>query len=382
MHNVFGVGEHIMDLNYYDVLGVPKHATDEQIKTAYRKLAMQHHPDRNDNSKLSEEIFKNVQVAYEHLSNPTKRQQHDEFLMTGRMPISEDLYQPPMYQTHSYTTDSRYAQDDVKGRGIIQIMKKWWIFLILIFCGVFYFFFISIPHTNSLNRAVPAWYNELDPNKLHVNAQIKVLSSSDHRIDDAMTQIYGQNFIQTTTVTCWLSDANMVAHAATCMQPYSAFLVTTDDGELLYLQMIERGAYQKLAQNEKPSGHIIFSAAIVDLMSQEIIVYKEALPLSQEFNALGVVYSPIRISCNGAFAWPSTFNSKQAALYAQNGSDIVNVFQILPPQYLDRSTYTHRLVPTSESCVYDLHIEKRVGGEVASIAIAVFDPKLWAYRMP
>jgi len=67
--------------DYYDILGLPKNATEEDIKKAYRKLAMKHHPDRNqgDSAKVSEEKFKEAKEAYEILSEPQKRAAYDQF---------------------------------------------------------------------------------------------------------------------------------------------------------------------------------------------------------------------------------------------------------------------------------------------------------------
>ncbi len=66
--------------DYYDILGVPKNAAEEDIKKAYRKLAMKHHPDRNqgDDIKKSEEKFKEAKEAYEMLSDPQKRAAYDQ----------------------------------------------------------------------------------------------------------------------------------------------------------------------------------------------------------------------------------------------------------------------------------------------------------------
>jgi molecular chaperone DnaJ len=71
--------------DYYDTLGVPRNATEEDIKKAYRKLAMKHHPDRNqgDKAKASEEKFKEAKEAYEMLTDAQKRAAYDQFGHAG-----------------------------------------------------------------------------------------------------------------------------------------------------------------------------------------------------------------------------------------------------------------------------------------------------------
>jgi len=65
--------------DYYEVLGVDKSATADQIKSAYRKLAMKYHPDRNPDNPEAKEKFTEISEAYEILSNPEKRQRYDQF---------------------------------------------------------------------------------------------------------------------------------------------------------------------------------------------------------------------------------------------------------------------------------------------------------------
>ena len=67
--------------DYYEVMGVAKNASDEDIKKAYRKMAMKHHPDRNqgDGAKKAEEKFKEAKEAYEMLSDPQKRAAYDQY---------------------------------------------------------------------------------------------------------------------------------------------------------------------------------------------------------------------------------------------------------------------------------------------------------------
>jgi molecular chaperone DnaJ len=65
--------------DYYEVLGVSKNSSADEIKKAYRKVAMQHHPDRNPGDKESEQKFKEAAEAYEILSDSDKKSRYDQY---------------------------------------------------------------------------------------------------------------------------------------------------------------------------------------------------------------------------------------------------------------------------------------------------------------
>jgi len=86
-----------MPKDYYQILGVAKNASDTEIKKAYRKLAMQYHPDRNpSNEKWANAKFKEINEAYAVLGDPQKRRQYDQFGTAGDM---GDIFSSPFTRT-------------------------------------------------------------------------------------------------------------------------------------------------------------------------------------------------------------------------------------------------------------------------------------------
>jgi curved DNA-binding protein len=81
--------------SYYDILGVPKGASDNDIKKAFKKKAMQYHPDHNKNDPKAEEKFKDVNEAYAVLKDKDKRKQYDQFGAEGfkKRYTQEDIFQ-------------------------------------------------------------------------------------------------------------------------------------------------------------------------------------------------------------------------------------------------------------------------------------------------
>jgi curved DNA-binding protein len=92
-------------MDYYEVLGVKKDSSAQDIKKAYRKLAMKYHPDRNKGDKEAEEKFKKISEAYAVLSDPEKRKQYDTFGESG--------------------FQQRYSQEDIfRGFDLGDILKE------------------------------------------------------------------------------------------------------------------------------------------------------------------------------------------------------------------------------------------------------------------
>jgi len=86
-----------MAKDYYQILGLTRNATNEQIKKAYRKLAMQYHPDRNPGKeKWANEKFKDINEAFSVLGDPEKRRQYDQFGTVGNI---GDIFGSPFTRT-------------------------------------------------------------------------------------------------------------------------------------------------------------------------------------------------------------------------------------------------------------------------------------------
>jgi curved DNA-binding protein len=102
--------------DYYQVLGVQKDASSEEIKKAYRKLAVKYHPDKNQGNKEAEEKFKEINEAYAVLSDPQKKSQYDQFGSTGfhQRYSQEDIFRG--FDVGDIFKDMGFGTDDIFSR--------------------------------------------------------------------------------------------------------------------------------------------------------------------------------------------------------------------------------------------------------------------------
>ena len=100
--------------DYYEVLEVTKTATVEEIKKAYRKKAIQYHPDKNPGDKEAEEKFKEAAEAYDVLSNPDKRSRYDQFGHAGVVRSAVSVAKVCLWMIFSpcSVTSSEVAEED------------------------------------------------------------------------------------------------------------------------------------------------------------------------------------------------------------------------------------------------------------------------------
>ena len=136
--------------DYYKILNVDKAASDKEIKSSFRKLAVIHHPDKNGGSKKSEEIFKSILDAYETLIDSQKRAVYDiKFNQFHRQKTTPPKPRPePTYSTskQEYTRPTQQSQtanpkkEERKPKKNSWVNLKFGIFIFLILLEVIYLF--------------------------------------------------------------------------------------------------------------------------------------------------------------------------------------------------------------------------------------------------
>ncbi len=105
-----------MSGNYYQTLGIKREASDKEVRQAFRRLARKYHPDVNPGDKDAEAKFKEINEAYEVLSDPEKRRKYDRF---GQNWKYADQFPPSGFQSHTGTTGATFNFSDLGGFGSI-----------------------------------------------------------------------------------------------------------------------------------------------------------------------------------------------------------------------------------------------------------------------
>jgi curved DNA-binding protein CbpA len=132
-----------MDPNYYDILGVSKTASEEEIKTAFKNLAKKYHPDKHLGNSLYEEHFKKINTAYQILSDKEKRQRYDWKLeyanQKKNIKPDQGKYQRQTRQTTKPAQPKKTEEQIKKQRKYIILISSF-LFVFLSGCLIFYYY--------------------------------------------------------------------------------------------------------------------------------------------------------------------------------------------------------------------------------------------------
>ncbi len=105
-----------MPRDYYEVLGVSREASEQEVKSAYRKLALKHHPDRNPGDKEAEERFKEAAEAYGVLGDAEKRRRYDAYGHAGLGGAGSGGFDPTVFADFSDILGEFFGFGDIFGR--------------------------------------------------------------------------------------------------------------------------------------------------------------------------------------------------------------------------------------------------------------------------
>jgi curved DNA-binding protein CbpA len=156
--------------NYYKILGVKDFASKEDIKTAYRKLSKKFHPDVNDGDEFFAEKFKEIQEAYEHLTDDLKKRKHDDQLNNYFGKSKENFHEPKSnkqtnddYNPFETKTENKKNDSKVKasktyyifGIRIYRKSKRIVIICLIIIAVVFLVYYYNIPKDREINNSMP-----------------------------------------------------------------------------------------------------------------------------------------------------------------------------------------------------------------------------------
>ena len=129
--------------DYYEVLGVSRNASLDEIKKAYRKLAIEFHPDKNKGSKRAENKFKNISEAYDTLSNERERALYDEITFGETYSNFEDANQKSDLDFNYYGTNSKNKKNKLI-KGIVFFFIIFYLICLIIGSNLGVIFIIDI----------------------------------------------------------------------------------------------------------------------------------------------------------------------------------------------------------------------------------------------
>lgn len=167
--------------DYYEILGIQSTATNRQIKSAYRKLALKYHPDKNPDNSLAENKFIELAAAYEILSDPVKRSRYDNGLETDidqyfdYDPRTRRRRPPPHYYTQYKSEKSKYSIKD-------YVLATAALVAILTIAVAFPIYLLQATSTKFFNKALTNYYAGNYYSALHnIDLSIKDMSPNNSK---------------------------------------------------------------------------------------------------------------------------------------------------------------------------------------------------------
>ncbi len=164
--------------NYYEKFGISKNATDAEIKTAYRKLALQYHPDKNNGSAGSEILFKEINNIYQILSDPAKRYVYDLKLRNG---VFEETYftHSPHQNTYQYYSPRPTYQKTADTSNRFGFTFFRWIFVVTVM------YLINHNFNNSDSSFPSQEFQQINgKSENYIDSQVRIFIDSSKKLID------------------------------------------------------------------------------------------------------------------------------------------------------------------------------------------------------
>lgn len=267
--------------NYYHILGLPNYASEEEIKRAFKKLALLYHPDRNPNNIEAEEKFKLVNQAYQVLSNPLQKRRYDEILLYDNYRYAFSFKQPERQQEppqRQYKPPQTAYQTWRMERGKQERQA-----IIISIAVVVYFFVVVTAFFQLYARLQYLWAVESYENKQYEQAlhYLRACTGADHG--------YGRAYFLKGIIYMEYKDYNGEAVANFTLAIKNTYEVPTEyyyKRALAYTNLREESLAEedfKTVLKEKPQYDSLITKMLADAYYERFQNYDKAIQMYQKY---------------------------------------------------------------------------------------------------